>query len=126
MPIYQVTTLDTFKMHYLVEASTPEAAEHLALVSRDAQQDEWIQSYNGEFVTKVEEVLLTDPEILARHAAEHRTRPIEDYVVSEKTLAAALDTDMLALAHEFMSRYDAALVALADAPDEPTQLSLPF
>lgn len=87
MPVYHVIALDSFKMHYLVDAPTPERAEEIALLSHDEGQEEWCQEYAGELVLNVTEVQLDDPDLLAFHHAQagHRTIPIHTCVLSDET-----------------------------------------
>jgi len=129
MPLYHVTTLDTFKLDYLIDAKTPEDAEHLVLFWRgDAGVDEWNQVYNGQFVTNIKEITLDDPAIRDQHEAVHGARLIADYVLSVDSFAVTTSARRVEDVRAGLSSYDdaEAPAAASEVEGEPEQLSLPF
>lgn len=129
MPLYHVMTLDTFKNHYLVDAKTPEDAEVLVTDS-EVCCDAWIQHHCGEFVTKIEEVLIDDPAILALHETQYGKYasrcPLTNYVISEETHVSSEESKMLMVAQDIAASYQDVLATLANEDAEPKQLVLPF
>ena len=127
MPIYQVETLQQFAPRYLVDAPTLDDAETIALSAVERGYSEWLQTPFAEVVTKITEVSLTDPEILAKHQEYHRYLTLDECVIRlESDPHAPTDDDD---DHEWWTLMDDD--STWDWPEEseegePEQLRLPF